>query len=256
MSTLRDHPPGRQEVKSYLVVEEERERWWEFFRKQLRQGRQGFVITPRLTESESQDVLSVEESFESLCNGELEEFRLELIHGRMSAEEKQVVMDSYRRGDTQVLVATTVIEVGVDIPNASVMTIENAERFGLAQLHQLRGRVGRGSYAGYVGVFAGSLEDELRRERLEAFVSTNDGFELAELDFQMRGPGDLMGTKQHGLPPLRIADLIRDEAVLVEARELARSLVASQQLQTPEYENLRRQVIVRYGKRFQLGDVG
>ncbi len=256
VSTLRDHPPGRQEVKSYLVVEEERERWWEFFRKQLRQGRQGFVITPRLTESESQDVLSVEESFESLCNGELEEFRLELIHGRMSAEEKQVVMDSYRRGDTQVLVATTVIEVGVDIPNASVMTIENAERFGLAQLHQLRGRVGRGSYAGYVGVFAGSLEDELRRERLEAFVSTNDGFELAELDFQMRGPGDLMGTKQHGLPPLRIADLIRDEAVLVEARELARSLVASQQLQTPEYENLRRQVIVRYGKRFQLGDVG
>lgn len=256
VSILRDHPPGRQEVKSYLVKESERERWWEFYRKQLRQGRQGFVVAPRLNESESQDVTSVEESFEALCNGELEEFRLQLIHGRMTAEEKQLVMDSFRNGDTQVLVSTTVIEVGVDIPNASVMTIESADRFGLAQLHQLRGRVGRGDFAGYIGVFSEHLEDEVKRERLEAFVSTNDGFELAELDFQLRGPGDLMGTKQHGLPPLRIADLVRDEATLVEARKLARSLVEGEKLADNEYAGLLQQVMVRYGQRFELGDVG
>ncbi|MEM7316275.1 MAG: ATP-dependent DNA helicase RecG, partial [Planctomycetota bacterium] len=256
VSTLRDHPPGRQEVKSYLVKESESERWWEFFRKQLRQGRQGFVVTPRLNESESQDVMSVEESFEALCNGELEEFRLQLIHGRMTTEEKQEVMDSFRSGETQVLVSTTVIEVGVDVPNASVMTIESADRFGLAQLHQLRGRVGRGNFGGFVGVFSENVDDYLKRKRLEAFVSTSDGFELAELDFQLRGPGDLMGTKQHGLPPLRIADLVRDEDVLVEARKLARSLVEEDRLAEPEFAGLLRQVMIRYGQKFELGDVG
>ncbi len=255
VSTLRDHPPGRQPVHSYLVADEFRERWWEFFRKQLRDGRQGFVVTPRLQEAEQDDVLSLQEAFESLCNGELEAFRLDLIHGRMSAAEKQQSMSAFRRGDTQVLVATSVIEVGIDVPNVAVMTIENAERFGLAQLHQLRGRVGRGEFPGYVGLFT-STKDEERRARLQAFVDSQDGFALAELDFATRGPGDLLGTRQHGLPPLRIADFQRDQQELVTAREIARQLVADESIKQDEFLRLRRQVVARYGNTYQLGDVG
>ena len=143
-SSIKGHPPGRQEINSYLVPTEKQSDWWEFFRKQLRSGRQGYVIVPRMEQSESQDVASMVEAFESLCNGELEAFRLDLIHGRMVAAEKNAAMNSFRSGRTQVLVATSVIEVGVDVPNAAVMTIMNGERFGLAQLHQMRGRVGRG----------------------------------------------------------------------------------------------------------------
>ena len=165
-------------------------------------------------------------------------------------------MDAFRRGETQVLVATSVVEVGVDVPNATLMTIEGAERFGLAQLHQLRGRVSRGSFPGYCTLFATAESDEAR-ERLEAFVETTDGFRLAELDFQLRGPGDLFGTRQHGLPPLRIADLARDAAVVDEARRDARVLVESDPgLSRGEHEALRRMALVRYGKSLDLGDVG
>ena len=213
------------------------------------------MIVPRLEESESQEIASLVEMFESLCNDDLEAFRLDLIHGRMSAEMKQTAMQSFHAGRTQVLVATSVIEVGIDVPNAGVMTIMNGERFGLAQLHQMRGRVGRGIHAGYVGVFHGELSEE-KMKRLEAFVSTSDGFKLAELDFQMRGPGDLLGTKQHGLPPLRIADLSRDQKVLMEVREIARRLVDSDQFKQSKFSRLLNQVVKRYGKRLELGDVG
>ncbi len=255
VSVLRDHPPGRQIVHTYQVTENEAERWWAFFRKQLREGRQGFVITPRLEESPSDELVSLQESFESLCNGELEEFRLDLVHGRLSAADKQAAMDAFRNGQTQVLVATSVVEVGVDIPNAAVMTIENAERFGLAQLHQLRGRVGRGAHPGYVGFFSATL-DPVQQERLSAFAATTDGFELAELDFRLRGPGELLGTRQHGLPPLWIADLTRDGDILLQARAVAQELVASQRIKRPAYLALLRQVVKRYGASLQLGDVG
>ncbi len=255
VSTLHDHPPGRQPVHSYLVSAAQRERWWEFFRQQLRSGRQGFVVTPRLSDAEQEDVISLQEAFESLCNGELEAFRLDLIHGRMAASEKQRAMSAFRGGETQVLVATSVIEVGIDVPNVAVMTIENAERFGLAQLHQLRGRVGRGQFPGYVGLFT-SANDEERQRRLQAFVDSQDGFALAELDFAARGPGDLLGTRQHGVPPLRIADLVRDEPILVEVREIARQLVANESIKQPDFQGLRRQVVARYRATYQLGDVG
>ncbi|MEX0641734.1 MAG: helicase-related protein, partial [Pirellulales bacterium] len=156
-----------------------------------------------------------------------------------------------------VLVSTSVIEVGVDVPNACVMVIDSAERFGLAQLHQLRGRVGRGVHAGFCGVLLGEELSEQARTRLDAFAATNDGFELAELDFQLRGPGDLFGTQQHGLPPLRIADLRRDQELLEEARTAAQRLFSEDPgLRIPEHTRLRRQMLARYGSALELGDVG
>lgn len=256
VSTLAELPTGRQPVNTYLVEPGQEERWWSFVRDRLREGRQAFVVAPLVDESETISAPSVAAAFEQLTNGELEAFRMALLHGRMSAAEKQEVMDHFRLGETQVLVSTSVIEVGVDVPNASVMAIVGAERFGVAQLHQLRGRVGRGSHAGFCGVLLGKVGEQ-GRERLEAFANTTDGFELAELDFQLRGPGDLFGTQQHGLPPLRIADLQRDRELLEEARREAQALVADDPgLKKPEHAKLRRQMLLRYGKALELGDVG
>ena len=256
VSTLRDSPPGRRKVNTYLAAEDQRARWWEFFREKLRQGRQGYVVTPLVEESDQAAAVSLDETYETLANGELEAFRLGLIHGRMTAAEKDAVMDAFRSGEIQVLVCTSVVEVGVDVPNATLMTIEGGHRFGLAQLHQLRGRISRGSFPGFCCVFADPQTNESQK-RLKAFVSTTDGFELAETDFRLRGPGDLFGTRQHGLPPLRIADLLRDAAVLEEARRDAHDLVAADPgLARPEHALLRRMTITRYGQALDLGDVG
>ena len=255
-STLREMPAGRQPVNTYLVEPDREARWWNFVRERLREGRQAFVVAPLVDESENVAAPSVAAAFEQLTNGELEAFRLGLLHGRMSSAEKQTAMADFRDGKTQVLVSTTVVEVGVDVPNATVITVAGAERFGLAQLHQLRGRVGRGNHPGYCGVLVGDLSDEAR-ERLNAFAKSTDGFALAELDFQIRGPGDLFGSAQHGLPPLRIADLARDREVLDEARREAQLLVAADPgLKHADHARLRQQVLARYGQALSLGDVG
>ena len=266
VSEIRDRPKGRQPVKTYLATEQQREKWWEFVGKKIREGRQAYVVTPLVDSAESetnnsesmvdQELASVEASFERLANGELEEFRLDLVHGRMNPADKELSMQRFRSGETQVLVATSVVEVGVDVPNASIMTIENAERFGLAQLHQLRGRVGRGSHPGFVTVFQGGAAEETT-DRLLAFVDTTDGFDLAEVDFQLRGPGDLLGTRQHGLPPMRMANLQSDTEVLEQARRDARRLLHQiPRLDEERYSLLKKQVMVRYGRVMDLGDVG
>ncbi len=256
VSTLRESPPGRAVVHTYLGDDDRREKWWDFFRKKLREGRQGYVIAPLVESSHDDGTASVQQSFEALANGELEAFRLDLIHGRMNSADKEVAMGAFGRAEIQVLVATSVVEVGIDVPNATVMTIEGGERFGLAQLHQLRGRISRGTHPGYLCVFAEAKTDE-SRGRLEAFCNTNDGFELAEIDFQLRGPGDLFGAQQHGLPAFRIADLVRDKDVLAEARNDARALVAENPgLSAPEFARLRDMVIRRYGRALDLSDVG
>ena len=256
VSTLRDSPPGRQQVYTYLADEEKRARWWEFFRKKLGEGRQGYVIVPLVEESDRAVAANIAETYEALANGELEAFRLGLVHGRMTAEEKNDVMDRFRSGQLQVLVATSVVEVGVDVPNATLMTIEGGERFGLAQLHQLRGRVSRGAFPGFCCVFAAPQTEESQK-RLAAFVSTTDGFQLAESDFQLRGPGELFGTKQHGMPPFWIADLVRDAEVLAETRRDAQALMASDPgLALPQHALLRKRMLARYGKALDLGDVG
>jgi ATP-dependent DNA helicase RecG len=256
ISLLREGPPGRAAVHTYLGVESERSRWWDFFRKKLVEGRQGYVIAPHVESSEDESVTSVQQAFESLANGELAEFRLDLMHGRLNAEEKEAVMGDFQRGKTQVLVATSVVEVGIDVPNATLMTIEDGERFGLAQLHQMRGRVSRGVHPGYVCVFA-ELKTEQARQRLEAFSQSNDGFELAEMDFRLRGPGSLFSLQQHGLPTFRIADLVRDADVLAEARRDAQTLVfEGSLLNRPEFARLRQMVSRRYGQALELADAG
>jgi ATP-dependent DNA helicase RecG len=256
VSTLRDCPPGRQKVHTYLADEAKRDRWWEFLSKKLREGRQGYVVTPLVEESDRLAAASLDEAYEALVNGPLEAFRLGLIHGRMTPEAKDAVMDDFRSGRIQVLVCTSVVEVGLDVPNATLMTIESGERFGLAQLHQLRGRISRGRFPGHCCVFAGSQTDEARR-RLKAFESTTDGFRLAELDFELRGPGELFGTRQHGMPPLYVADLSRDRDLLLEARRDAQALVAGDPgLSHPDHALLRRMTIARYGTALDLGDVG
>lgn len=257
VTTLREMPPGRQEVRTYVVGAAEHGRWWHFVREKLQAGRQAYVVAPLVDESENIAAASVAEAFERLSNGELAAFRVGIIHGRMSPVEKEEAMARFRAGDTQVLVSTSVIEVGVDVPNACIMVIDSAERFGLAQLHQLRGRVGRGKLAGFCAVMAGEELTEQAQARLDAFAKMNDGFELAEMDFQLRGPGDLFGTQQHGLPPLRIADLRRDQKILDEARREAKKLFAADPgLKDPGHARLRRQMLVRYGNALDLSDVG
>ena len=257
VTTLREMPPGRQEVRTYVVTGQEQGRWWQFVRDKLRAGRQAFVVAPLVDESENVAAASVSEAFERLTNGELSAFRVGIIHGRMGPAEKAEAMESFRAARTDVLVSTSVIEVGVDVPNACIMVIDSPERFGLAQLHQLRGRVGRGKLAGFCGLM---MNDELpapARTRLDAFASTRDGFELAEMDFELRGPGDLFGTQQHGLPPLRVADLRRDREILEEARREAQQLFAADPgLKHADHARLRRQMLVRYGSALELGDVG
>ena len=252
---LHGTPAGRKPVNTYLVGEDRVDRWWDFFGKKLREGRQGFVVTPRVQEDSESSVASVNESFEDLANGVLEPFRLDLLHGQLSADEKQAAMERFRDGGTQVLVATSLIEVGIDVPNATVMTIMNAERFGIAQLHQLRGRVGRGSHQGFLGIF-NSSDNEAAKDRLEKFQNCSDGFEIAELDFELRGPGDLLGTKQHGFPPFRIADLARDHGLVDQCHAVAEELIHSPLWVSEDMERLRKMVRVRYGDVLELGDVG
>jgi ATP-dependent DNA helicase RecG len=256
VSTLSDLPPGREKVHTYLAGDERREPWWAFVRKKLDEGRQAYVVVPLVEESEQLTAASVQAAYESLANGELEAYRLGLIHGRMTSEEKDAAMERFRCGESQVLVATSLVEVGVDVPNATLMTIENGERFGLSQLHQLRGRITRGKHPGFCCVFAAPQSEEAA-ERLKAFEATTDGFQLAEIDFRLRGPGDLFGTRQHGLPPLRVADLQTDAALLAEARRDAAALIASDPgLSQPEHAALRQRMLARYGKALDLGDVG
>lgn len=256
VSVIDEMPPGRQSVKTYLVPDDRRDKWWDFFSEKLREGRQGYVVVPLVEESETLDVMSLQEAYEDLANGPLEAFRVGLLHGRMTNAEKDAVMRDFRDGELQVLVSTTVVEVGVDVPNATLMAIENGERFGLAQLHQLRGRVARGRYSGICGVFSNAATDEAD-DRLKAFASTTDGFKLAEIDFELRGPGEILGTRQHGLPPFRVADLIQDAHILAEARRDAFAMVDQDpKMETPEHAKLRRMVLARYGRVLELGDIG
>jgi ATP-dependent DNA helicase RecG len=256
VSTLRQGPPGRPAVHTYIAGPNERAKWWDFFRRKLREGRQGYVITPLVDDSASTTLASVEKCLEQFVNEELEAFRVDFVHGRQNSQEKDAVMEGFRAGKTQVLVATSVVEVGVDVPNATLMTIENGERFGLAQLHQLRGRISRGSHPGYLGVFAQPANEDAQK-RLDAFCRVLDGFELAEIDFQLRGPGNLLGHEQHGMPPLRIADLQRDGDVVQRARADAQTLMETDpELQDRSLARLRRLVLARYGQVLELGDVG
>lgn len=255
ISTIKHSPPGRRPVRTYLGTIDQRTKWWEFVRKKLDEGRQAYVITPMIEETE-RALAGVIQVHERLRREELRGYRVGIVHGRMSPQEKEMAMRDFRTGATQVLVSTSVVEVGVDVSNATIMTIEDGQAFGLSQLHQLRGRISRGTLPGYLCVFAEPTTEESEK-RLEAFARTTDGFELAEIDFELRGPGDLFGSRQHGLPPLRIANLIRDAEVVGQARTDAQSLLLHDpQLMSPDYGKLKKMVLTRYGKVLELADVG
>jgi ATP-dependent DNA helicase RecG len=257
VSILREKPPGRAPVHTYLGKPEQMTSWWSFVSKQVAQGRQAYVVVPRVVGDEEEDVKGAEQVFEELQNGPLKGLRMSLLHGRMESEQKALALQDFAEGKTQVLVATTVIEVGIDIANATVMTILDADRLGLAQLHQLRGRISRGTTPGYVCVFAKSGAPPQENARLSALANTEDGFRLAELDWTMRGPGSLLGTRQSGLPPFKIADLVRDAKIAEETQQVARSIIESDPtLSSPEWTRIREQILGKHGDMLEFGAVG
>ncbi|MCX7402732.1 MAG: ATP-dependent DNA helicase RecG [Planctomycetia bacterium] len=253
VSVLDEQPPGRQPVATYRVGPEQLDKWWAFFGKKVAEGRQGYVVVPAVEESK-RDLASIASAFENLANGPLEAFRLGLVHGRLKAKAKAAVMDDFRAGNIDVLVATSVIEVGIDVPGATIMTILDAETFGLAQLHQLRGRVARGATQGICGAVTATINEPI--PRIDAFVATSDGFKLAEQDLLLRGPGDLVGTRQSGAPPLYLADLLRDSSVVAEARRDAITLFESDPAITgPSWQRLRALILRRWGEKLGLGQI-
>ncbi|HZU34432.1 MAG TPA: ATP-dependent DNA helicase RecG [Gemmataceae bacterium] len=256
VSIIRELPPGRQPVRTRWVPAGQRQRTYLKLREGLSQGRQAFVVCPLVTESVHLDVRAAEQTFEELRSGPFQDYRVGLIHGELDDAAKDAVMEQFRRHELDLLVSTTVVEVGVDVPNATVMVIEHAERFGLSQLHQLRGRVSRGPLPGECYLFAEPGSDEAR-ERLRVFTRTNDGFTLAEKDAELRGLGEFFGTRQHGLGELRFADVWKDREILTLARRDAHALVAADAgLQRPEHALLRQRVLERYGRTLDLAEVG
>ncbi len=241
VSVLDEMPPGREPITTRVVMPAERERAYSFLRSQVAQGRQAFIICPLIEESESIEAAAAVEEYERLQKHVFPDLRVGLLHGRMKGEEKESTMRRFAQGELDILVSTSVIEVGIDVPNATVILIEGAERFGLAQLHQFRGRVGRGSHPSYCLLIANSSAPEAR-ERLQAIESTLDGFVLAQKDLEMRGPGDFLGTRQAGFPELRLAS-VTDLRLVESARQAAQRLFKDDpQLAHPDHQLLARQV--------------
>jgi ATP-dependent DNA helicase RecG len=256
LSILDQLPPGRKPVGTTLKTPRERKSVYALLEKEMDQGRQVYLVYPLVDESEKVDLRSATEEFKRLSEEVFPNRTLGLLHGQLSGEEKDAVMRAFLAGEIQLLVATTVIEVGIDVPNATVMVIEHAERFGLSQLHQLRGRVGRGADQSFCILV--SEPGEMARERLKIFQSTNDGFEIARADLAIRGQGDLFGAQQHGRDPiLRFADLSRDEALLREAQVRARSRVGEDpSLSDPANQHVRRLLHARHEEKLRLFGVG
>ncbi len=227
-SVIDELPPGRTPISTVWVRNAlgDASQAWDAVRQAAAEGRQAYVVCPLIGESEALDVRSATDTFEALAAGELSGLSLGLLHGRMAGEEKEAIMAGFRSGATQVLVATTVIEVGVDVPNATVMVILDADRFGIAQLHQLRGRVGRGRHPGSCYLVAEPVSDD-GEKRLEALVASTDGFRLAEDDLELRGEGTIMGVRQKGSNDLRLASLRRDKQWVLKAREAAIGIIAA-----------------------------
>lgn len=243
VSSIRQLPPGRKPIRTFVRGGDRRQLVYQFIVDEVKSGRQAYVVCPLVEESEKIDAQSAVELHEQLTQTELKDITCGLVHGKMKAVDKETVMTDFYSGKIKVLVATTVIEVGVNVPNATVMVIEGAERFGLAQLHQLRGRIGRGGHQSYCIMLSDNKNPETQ-ERLTIMTQTNDGFVLAEEDLKIRGPGQFFGTRQHGLPDLKIADIIRDISIFMEARRAAEQTVA-----VPEdFSSIRTVLSERFGK--------
>ncbi len=257
VSFLDELPPGRAPVRTVIYPENRRAEVYELVRRELDRGRQGYVVYPLVEGSEDPTLRDATTMARELARTVFPGYRVGLIHGRMKADEKDAVMRRFQAGDLQLLVSTTVVEVGIDVPNATVMVVEHAERFGLAQLHQLRGRVGRGSEPATCVLVASYAQGDNARERLEAMARSTDGFEIAEIDLRMRGPGDFLGTRQAGMPDFRVSNLIRDSRILEAARRAAREwLERDPDLSSPESQPLRAVLAHRWSGRLELAHTG
>ena len=226
ISVIDELPPGRRPIKTVHRFDSNRLKVFQFIKDEIKKGRQVYVVYPLIAESEALDYKDLMDGYESIARDfPLPEYQISIVHGKMKPADKEYEMERFVKGETQIMVATTVIEVGVNVPNASVMIIESAERFGLSQLHQLRGRVGRGGEQSFCILMTGHKLSEDSKTRLETMVRTNDGFEIAEVDLKLRGPGDLMGTQQSGMLNLKIADIVKDNQILHTARHYASNLL-------------------------------
>jgi ATP-dependent DNA helicase RecG len=257
VSVIDQLPPGRKPVTTRLYRENSRFKAYSLIRDELGKGRQAYIVYPLVEESEKSDLQAATEAAERMAGEDFPGARIGLLHGRMKSAEKEQVMAAFRAGTLDILVATTVIEVGVDVPNASVMLIEHADRFGLAQLHQLRGRVGRGAEQSYCLLIPSPHYSEDAARRLQVMVATSDGFRIAEADLEIRGPGEFLGTRQAGLPDFRVANLLRDARMLDIARREAFAFAEkSNFLSDPACAGIRAELLARWGGRLELAAIG
>jgi ATP-dependent DNA helicase RecG len=257
VSIIKHCPPGRGAVVTRWVAPHNREKAYDFIRERLRAKKQAYFVYPRIWGSteDGEDVKAAIEGWKEISERVFPRLTVELLHGQMPSAEKQQIMADFRRGKINVLVSTVVIEVGVDVPNATIMVIEGADRFGLAQLHQLRGRIGRGQSKSYCFLFA-DADSETAKSRLDIMTRTNDGFEIAEHDLRIRGPGELFSARQHGLPDLKIANIIDDYELLTMARNHALELVSHDpMLLEPQHRNIRSALIAKFGDSLGLVDI-
>ncbi len=257
VSVIKHCPPGREAVITRWVDPKDRRKAYAFIRERLRARKQAYFVCPRIAavEETGREIKAATDTWKELSERVFPEFQVALLHGRMPSAEKQRIMTGFRKGRIDVLVSTTVVEVGVDVPNATIMVIEAADRFGLAQLHQLRGRIGRGESKSYCLLFA-ETDNEVAKSRLEVMTRTADGFEIAEQDLRIRGPGELFSARQHGLPDMKIANIIDDYDLLVIARRHAFQMVcADPSLAQPEHRNIRRTLIAKFGSSLGLADI-
>ena len=243
ISILDELPPGRQKIETYAVTSELRQRAYNYVKKHLDAGRQGYIICPLVDEGESDtELASAVKYADELQRGDFRGYTVGLMHGKMKSVDKKKVMESFSNGETQLLVSTTVIEVGVDVPNAVIMVIENAERFGLSQLHQLRGRIGRGQYNSTCILITDAKNDTAQR-RMKVMETTTDGFKIADEDLKLRGPGEFFGSRQHGLPEMKIADMLEDRSTLEETQRAAKEIMARDpELSSPESTALKNEI--------------
>lgn len=237
ISIIDELPPGRKHIKTYHVTKDKTTKLYEFIKGEFRKGRQGYIVCPLVEESEKIDAKSAVELYDELKNTVFKSWNLELIHGKMKADEKETIMKRFQAGEIDLLISTSVIEVGINVPNSTIMVIMNAERFGLAQLHQLRGRVGRGEFQSYCFLIS-EAKNKVALERMKTMESTNNGFIIAEKDLELRGPGDFFGTKQHGLPELKIADLFKHRDILKKAQKDAFDILKNYKILSDEEKKL------------------
>lgn len=252
ISIIDELPPNRKKIDTIAVTKGLTERVNNFIKKQVDEGRQAYIVCPLVEENEEMDLKSVMELADIYKNEVFKDYKVEYLHGKMRPKEKDAIMEEFKNGNIDILISTTVIEVGVNVPNASIMVVENAERFGLAQLHQLRGRVGRGEYKSYC-ILKYQGNSEVIRERMKVMQETNDGFIISEKDLELRGSGEFFGTKQHGLPEFKIANLFTDMSVLKQVQSVAYKILQNDpKLEKNENEKLKKIVNEKFGDRLEI----